>query len=248
MTQKMRIARLKSGSRGGASEPSGQPGDTLRALRTQRGWTLSELSERTGLPISTLSKVENNRMSLTYDKLTRISRGLEVDIADLFGSPSAAPQQVPTGRRSITRAGEGYSIETENYGQRFPASELRQKRFTPIMAEVRARSLQEFGELVRHSGEEFALVLEGSLELHTDLYAPARLEVGDSIYFDSNMGHAYIAIGDAPCRVLSVCTEPDSPYAGAGAGGDHLHGLATGRNAATATAARSAPVRRRAAG
>lgn len=246
MTQKMRIARPKPGLRGGASEPGSQPGDTLRALRTQRGWTLSELSDRTGLPISTLSKVENNRMSLTYDKLTRISRGLEVDIADLFGSTSATPQQVPTGRRSITRAGEGYSIETDNYGQRFPASELRQKRFTPIMAEVRARSLQEFGELVRHSGEEFALVLEGSLELHTDLYAPARLEVGDSIYFDSNMGHAYIAIGDAPCRVLSVCTEPDSPYANAR--GDHLHGLATGRDAATAIAARPAPVRRRAAG
>ncbi|NUO77531.1 MAG: helix-turn-helix transcriptional regulator [Lysobacter sp.] len=245
MTSNTRAVRGKRGPQSGVSGTASQPGDTLRALRTQRGWTLSELSDRTGLPISTLSKVENNRMSLTYDKLTRISRGLEVDIADLFGpaAQSSAPAQVPTGRRSITRANQGFAIETDNYGQYFPAAELRQKRFTPIVAEVRARSLQEFGDLVRHPGEEFALVLEGSLELHTDLYAPARLEVGDSIYFDSNMGHAYIAIGDTRCRVLSVCTEPEPP--------ENLRAGARNATAATSASAnggRTAPIRRRAAG
>ena len=42
--------------------------------------------------------------------------------------------------------------------------------------------------------------------------APARLETGDSIYFDSGMAHAYIAVGEGTCRVLSVCTsdEPNS--------------------------------------
>ncbi|RDZ26372.1 helix-turn-helix domain-containing protein [Lysobacter silvisoli] len=214
MTANTRSARPKRVAAADASALPAQPGDTLRALRARRGWTLAELSERTGLPISTLSKVENNRMSLTYDKLSRISRGLEVDIADLFGSPAqASAKQEPTGRRSITRAGEGYALESANYGHLFPAAELRQKRFTPIVAEVRARSIKEFGELVRHTGEEFALVLEGTLELHSDLYAPARLEVGDSIYFDSSMGHAYINAGDGPCRVLSVCTEAEAPFA-----------------------------------
>ena len=244
MTSNPLDVRPKRGPQSGVSATASQPGDTLRALRTQRGWTLSELSDRTGLPISTLSKVENNRMSLTYDKLNRISRGLEVDIADLFGSSaqSATPQQVPTGRRSITRADEGYTVETEHYGQRFPASELRQKRFTPIVAEIRTRSLQEFGELVRHPGEEFALVLEGTLELHTDLYAPARLEVGDSIYFDSNMGHAYLAIGEATCRVLSVCTESEPPES---LRASYQQGEA---NVCSAAANRVAPVHRRAAG
>lgn len=248
MTSNTRAARPKRESKGGASGIASQPGDTLRALRTKRGWTLSELSDRTGLPISTLSKVENNRMSLTYDKLARISRGLEIDIADLFGSSSPAPpQQVPTGRRSITRANEGYAIDTENYGQRFPASELRQKRFTPIVAEIRARSLQEFGDLIRHPGEEFALVLEGTLELHTDLYAPARLEVGDSIYFDSNMGHAYIAFGEATCRVLSVCTEAEPPESLRASYQAAAAAAGTRAVAGAAAASRPAPTRRRSA-
>ena len=196
-------------SRKTAVAETGQLGASLRELRKQRGLTLAEASARCGLPLSTLSKIENNRMSVSYDKMVRIARALEVDIAQLFSSePTVATSvgPVPGGRRSITRAGEGYAVETSNYAHLYPAADLLNKRIVPIVAEVRARSLAEFGELVRHSGEEYAYVLEGTVELHTDLYAPARLEVGDSIYFDSGMAHAYIAIGSGPCRILSICS------------------------------------------
>ena len=185
----------------------GRLGMALRALRKQRGMTLAEASALAELPVSTLSKIENERMSLSYDKMQRICRALGIDIAQLFsGEPSVAPPPgpVPSGRRSITRAGEGYAIETANYGHLYPAADLLNKRITPIIAEVKARSLKEFGELVRHAGEEYAYVLEGTVDLHTELYAPVRLETGDSIYFDSGMGHAYIAVGEGPCKVLSV--------------------------------------------
>lgn len=201
----------------GKDEPSAsgrmpaRPGEALRALRRRRGWTLAQAAERTGLPVSTLSKVETGKMSLTYDKLARISEGLEVDIAQLFSPETAAftgpaPAAPVTGRRSITLAGEGRAIETASYSHLYPAADLLNKRFVPIVAEVRARSLAEFGELIRHPGEEFAYVLEGAIELHTDLYAPVRLETGDSIYFDSGMGHAYLAAAGGRCRVLSICS------------------------------------------
>lgn len=189
---------------------SGSPGLALRALRKRKNWTLAEVGARTGLPVSTLSKIENGKMSLSYDKLARLSAGLEVDIAQLFEADSVAPPSTISGRRIITRAGTGLAIETENYSHLYPAADLLSKRFVPIVAELRARSLAEFGELVRHPGEEFAYVLEGVVELHTDLYRPARLETGDSIYFDSGMGHAYIAVGPGPCRVLSICSATQS--------------------------------------
>jgi transcriptional regulator with XRE-family HTH domain len=188
-----------------------KPGAMLKALRLQKGWKLADVSQRTGLPISTLSKVENDKMSLSYEKLARISRGLKVDIGLLFAQdPMPSPLALVTGRRSITRAGEGRAIETDSYGHLYPATELLNKRFIPIVAEVRARSLAEFGEMIRHSGEEYAYVLEGAVDLHTDLYAPVRLEAGDSIYFDSGMGHAYIAAAPGTCRVLSICSGEES--------------------------------------
>lgn len=188
-----------------------QPGLALRAIRVQKGWTLAEVSKRTGMPISTLSKIENDRMSLSYDKLARLSAGLEVDIAELFGPRAAiVTRGVPTGRRCVTRAGEGHAIQTENYDHIYPATEVLNKRFVPIIAELHARTLEEFGELIRHPGEEYAYILEGTVEFHTELYAPVILNKGDSIYFDSGMGHAYLAADAGPCRVLSICSGAES--------------------------------------
>ena len=196
-----------SPDRGGA-----KPGAALHSIRTKKGLTLAELSLRTGLPVSTLSKIENDKMSLTYDKLARIATALDIDIAQLF-APHAAlglPGTVVSGRRSITRAGEGPSIETDYYHYLYPASDLLKKRFVPMVGELHARSIEEFGELIRHVGEEYAFVLEGAVEFHTDLYAPVLLNKGDSIYFDSGMGHAYIAAAPGPCRIVAICSGPES--------------------------------------
>jgi mannose-6-phosphate isomerase-like protein (cupin superfamily) len=75
----------------------------------------------------------------------------------------------------------------------------------PIIINVSARSVEELGGLVRHSGEEYLYVLRGSMELRTDLYAPLPLAAGDSVYFDSAMGHAYVRTGEDPCTVLAIC-------------------------------------------
>ena len=146
-----------------------RPGAAVRALREQRGWTLADVSERTGLSVSTLSKVENDKMSLTYDKLSRISKGLAIDIGQLFAAGSA-----PHGAASSSI--RGFS------GRRS----------------------------VSRSGEEFSVVLEGAVLFHTELYAPVLLQAGDSVYFDSSMGHAYLRVGDGPCRVLTVCSDAAS--------------------------------------
>lgn len=192
------------------ASPVAKPGRVLKALRRQRGWTLAEVGRRTGLPTSTVSKIENDKMSLTFDKLSRLSSGLQVDISTLFnGGAGEDGLQGATGRRGITRAGEGKAIETKNYSHLYPAWDLLNKRIIPIVAELHARSLEEFGELIRHPGEEYAFVLEGEVELHTSLYAPVRLKAGDSIYFDSGMGHAYIAASEGRCRVLSICSAPE---------------------------------------
>jgi transcriptional regulator with XRE-family HTH domain len=218
-----------------------KPGATLKRLRIQKGWTLKEVSQRTGYPVSTLSKIENDRVSLTYDKLTRISAGLEVDFSSLFGAAEAEPQvQALHGRRSIARSGEGRPIESPNYFHLYPAAELLHKRLIPIIVEIRARSLEEFGELVHHSGEEYVFVLEGEIDVHTSAYAPARLKAGDSIYLDSSMGHAYVAASDDPCRVLAVCSGTESQMIAA------VGGTAAANTDAQASHRAKRPQRRRA--
>ncbi|MGH8318576.1 MAG: helix-turn-helix domain-containing protein [Steroidobacteraceae bacterium] len=184
------------------------PGAVLRALRRKYGWTLAEVSRLTGLNTSTLSKIENDRTSLTFEKLARLSAGLHVDILALLSEGEGRPASYTSGRRSIARGGEGNAIETGNSLNLYPAWDLLNKSMIPLVAELHAHSLEEFGELVRHPGEEYAHVLEGEVDLYTSLYAPVHLKAGDSIYFDSGMGHAYVAAREGPCRVLSLCTAP----------------------------------------
>ncbi len=182
-------------------------GRLLRRLRAHRGWTLKQMSAHSGIPLSTLSKVEHDRLTLTYDKLQLLSQRLNMTMSELFAEPDSSPEPAVTARRSIGRVEDAVRVKTPNYDYYYLCPELRRKRMIPVIAHVRAKTLEEFGELVRHSGEEFTYVLKGRVALHTEFYDPIILEVGESVYIDSNMGHAYLA-GEG-CReavVLCACS------------------------------------------
>lgn len=190
--------------------PTAKPGTALKSLRKSNGWTLAEASKRTGVPPSTLSRIENDRISPTYNLLVKLSKGLSVDLAQLLSpaeAPAAANFEQP-GRRSVNRLGDGELIQMSNHTLRYLSTDLLRKQVTPILSEYRARTLEEFGEFMRHAGEEFLFVLEGELELHTECYAPLILKAGESVYFDSRMAHAYLVHGAKVCRALSVCVAP----------------------------------------
>ncbi|WP_457090479.1 helix-turn-helix domain-containing protein [Microvirga sp. P5_D2] len=196
------------------SEQRPKLNEILRSLRRQRGWTLQQVSERSGLPVSTLSKVENDQLTLSYDKLMTLADGLEVDVAELFSQPAreAAPF-APTGRRSLTMPGEGRAFESDNYVDHYLCADLRSKLMTPAISRIKARSIEEFGPLVRHQSEEFVYVVSGTVEVHSEFYEPFLMPQGASVYLDSTMGHAYISVGDEDAWVLVVVcnTHPGVP-------------------------------------
>lgn len=206
-------------------------GQVLRGLRRRNHWTLNDVSQKTGLSVSTLSRAERDQLSLTYGKLVQLSQGLGVDIAALFdGDADHASPEAGIGQRSVNRLDDGRIIATSAYRHVYLSADLLKKKFVPIFIEPRARSLEEFGELVRHAGDEFSLVMEGAIAVHTEHYAPMILKAGESIYFNSSMGHAYIAHGKGRCRCLSICSAPEttlheamSQHVGNGAGRSTRH-------------------------
>lgn len=203
------------------SSPKARLGRALRAIRGRMGLTLADVAARTGVSVSTLSKVENGQLSPTYDKLVRLSEGLQVDINAFFGDAAdgevlqdagSASGALVTGRRSVARRGQGLLVETPNYDYRYLCTDLARKAMVPILITIRARSLLQVSAFSKHSGEEFIYVLRGSVEVHTEFYEPTPLRAGEGVYIDSTMFHASLTTGRASALVLNVCHSPSAGH------------------------------------
>lgn len=175
----------------------------LKAKRREADLTLDQVARRCGLATSTISKIENGKLSPGYETIVQLARGLGVEVADLFSTPGEAP---PTGRRSVTRKGQGLRHRSRHYEYEVQAHDVSRKDFLPLVTTIRARSLKEFDTLPSHQGQEFIYVVSGRLVLHTEHYEPLQLDPGDSVYFDSSMGHACMSAGDQDATVVWVCS------------------------------------------
>jgi len=183
-------------------------GHALRERRAHHGWTLADVAEKTGISKSTLSKIENDLISPSYQSILQLCAGLGIEIGDLMsGAYTTRDNTRPlTARRSISHAHAGLTMSDDQFTYTYLCTDIAHKRIVPMVVEVRANSLSEVGGLWNHVGEEFLYVLEGQIDLHTEFYEPSPLAAGDSAYFDSTMGHAYIATGDVPARLLIMCS------------------------------------------
>jgi len=193
-------------------------GSLIRIVRQRKGWTLREMSAVVGIPLSTLAKVETDKLSLTYDKLQQFTARLGLTMAEFLAegeTASGVAEAAPVmGRRSLTTTGNSVHIKTPNYDYEYLCADLRQKRMVPIITRIHTRDIAEFGEAVRHKGEEFVFVLEGTIEVHLQFYTPVVLKAGEGIYLDSSMGHAYVCKDCDTALVLGVCSSEDADLAG----------------------------------
>ncbi|UWQ19249.1 helix-turn-helix domain-containing protein [Jannaschia sp. M317] len=180
-------------------------GPRVRDLRKARGWTLEQAAQQAGLARSTLSKIENGQMSPTFEALKKLAVGLEISVPQLFTPPKR--DQI-MGRRAITRRGEGQSQMTTTYEHELLAGDMTSKRMLPYRARVHARSFDEFDGWVRHDGEEFLLVLTGTIRLFTEFYEPIDMARGDSAYYDAAMGHNVVSTSSEDATILWVTSLP----------------------------------------
>lgn len=189
-------------------------GANLRALRSERGWNLSRLAEATGLPQSTLSKVENGQMSLNYEKLFQVAEALEVDIARLFTvEPGAAPRAMA--RRAIDRHSDrGFGIDGY-YRFKHLSTELKNRLMAPLLIEVsapKATQRRDEAAMMNLVGERFAYVLEGPVDFLCAQYKTVTLQTGDCVYVDADMPHGFLSPPGVRARILTVLSSADPEY------------------------------------
>src|SRR3954464_15104339 len=162
-------------------------GPRLRALRQQQGTTLAQLSETTGISVSTLSRLESGQRKPTLELLLPLSRAHRVPLDQAGRAPSAADPRVHP--QPIERGGMTMWPLT-----RRPGGVQAYRALIPPQA--RAQPEQR-----SHEGYEWMYVLSGRLRLllaeHDLLLAP-----GEVVEFDTHVPHWFGNTSDAPVEVL----------------------------------------------
>ncbi|MGF1697805.1 XRE family transcriptional regulator [Vibrio kyushuensis] len=176
-------------------------GERIKDIRAKLGITLEEASQRTGLARSTLSKIENEQISPTFQAMQKLALGLQINMPQLFEPPR---KKVATGRRDISRSGEGKAHPTPTYEHELLATQLSNKKMMPFKSRIHARKFEEYGDWVRHDGEEFLLILSGEVLFYSEFYEPVSMSEGDSVYYDANMGHMLISTSEEDAHILWV--------------------------------------------
>ena len=178
-------------------------GKTLRRLRRENGWTLSTVSTKTGVAVSTLSKIENNQTSPNYDVLVRLCEGLDLNLAEFFQGGTFST--FAHGSRTVNRLGDGLRYETP-FGERLVLSgELSRKALEPSLLYLPKETAEPAVVTIHsHTGEEFLYVVSGAVKFYMEPYTAIVLKEGESVHFDAQMPHGWIAVGDTDAVSLVV--------------------------------------------
>jgi len=177
-------------------------GDQVRQLRGQRGWSLEELADLSGVSRSMLSQVERNEANPTVVVALAIAKALGVSLDELANTPvQAAALEVIRGDDSeyVYRSDEHCRIRTLS-----PLSAHRELEFYEIQLPPggELRSAPHFA-----GTHEFLTVHEGSVTVESG-GRDARLQAGDSIAYAADVPHAIVNAGPGAALVYLIDTVP----------------------------------------
>lgn len=181
-------------------------GREVRELRRQRGLTVADLAQVTGLSVGMLSKIENGVTSSSLTTLQVLSAALSVPVTTFFRrfEESREVVHVKAGEaleieRAGTRAGHQYNL----LGHLGATS-------SGVVVEPYLITLTEESDVFptfQHEGVELLYVLEGEVGYrHGD--QSFHLRPGDSLFFDADAPHGPDELIRLPVRYLSVISYP----------------------------------------
>ncbi len=175
-------------------------GARLQALRREQGLTLEQLAGDAGLSTGYLSQIENGSAVPSLTALQLIAAGLGVEVATFF------PDERPRGTRLI-RAGERSAFRiSPRSGEEYAvlAGQVHERAFSALYARHLPGATGSERPF-RHLGEEFGLILSGSLRLTIDGES-FELGPGDWIHYSSHPSHSAHVISDEPVEALWLLT------------------------------------------
>lgn len=178
-------------------------GEIIHNLRKEREMTLLELSNKSGVALATLSRIENGKMTGTLDSHMQIASALEVKLTDLYKDLAVTDRKV----EAHTRGSEAnVFVHDKRSTQEMLTSKAMNKKMMPILVRIE-KGGETHKEETKIGIEKFVYVVEGKVdaEIGDDRYNLAK---GDTLYFDGYLPHQFKNTGTGEARLLCVITPP----------------------------------------
>ncbi len=158
--------------------------EVLRELRKREGWTIADLSARTGVSPAVISKLERNQTSAELSTLFSLSRAFGMNATDLL---------MLTESRTAHR-----STELSHRAGAFSFREIRYGNVRALLGEAKAGG-QVSNPEIHQDDLEVCWVLKGAIRLQLPHEHPL-LKAGECVQFDAILEHSYEVIED--CQIL----------------------------------------------
>ena len=183
---------------GPAGSHAVETGRILRQARLERGSSLREVASAVNVSVSHLSTVERGGVQPGLALLQRLAAVYNIDVADLFGGPSAAEPKVRKWSES--------DVLLSDEGRVRVRAVARSEMICSDMYEADPGGGS--GGSYEHDGEECALVVEGTAEF---VFGDSRTMVlgpGESVSFNSRIPHRWVNSGPGQLRMVWTNARP----------------------------------------
>lgn len=166
-------------------------GKKLKFLRKMRKMTLRGLSEKSGVQIATLSRMEHDIMTGTLASHMSICKALGVSVSDFYREAEDEHKHVQLSEKRSTAS----ATEILTAG-------LSGKKMMPVLIHINksARTPEEKGAV---ASEKFIYIVEGKIKAMVG-NKEYNLRKGDSLYFDASLAHSFQNTARAESLALSV--------------------------------------------
>lgn len=174
----------------------------IKEMREIMGWTIEEMAQKTDTSEKEYLSYESGESDLPFTFIHKCALSFDVDLTDLLEGNNEARLTSYT----VTRKGKGQKtakeqgIDISNLAPKF-----RGKIAEPYWVKYEYSAVQQNQpiHLTKHSGQEFDLIISGSLKVQVGSHTEV-LHEGDSIYYNSSTPHGMIAVDGADCTFVAV--------------------------------------------
>jgi quercetin dioxygenase-like cupin family protein len=171
----------------------------IKTLREISGEPLEALAAAFSVPAADYRRFESGEADIPVSLLYEIAGHFKVELTALLTG-----EEPRLHHYSLVRAGKGPSVERrKEYRYQDLAYNFIHKRMETFLVTVEPRAGEQPEHFNSHPGQEFNYCLEGSLRVCFEK-SEVILNPGDSLYFDSGLGHAMVALQGKPARFLAV--------------------------------------------